>query len=475
MKIQFLGAAKQVSGSMSLYDVGDLKILIDCGLTQTNDTKKDILENNKPFNFDPSDIDYCIITHAHIDHCGKIPFLVKSGFNGPILCTEPTLNICDISLKDCAFIWQRELERPLSKSKIKITEKDIPYTMEEAEYAMKSFRGYGYNKKIVLSDNVSLKFKHAGHILGAASLEFTIKQDNGYKNTIVVFTGDISGKDEFHPFIEPVEYINKADYIICESTYGNKKHIKTPVLETLSSTIKTTCIGNNKTLLIASFSVQRLQEIIWYLYETYQKHPEFNKIPIYIDTPMGINVSKQVYANADEFYNKEAKELFKNIGNLFEWDKLNYTSDYKDSMALANGTAKIIISSAGMMQAGRIINHIDSFLPSKGCTVILTGYCAIGTFGRKLLDAINNNHKTIQSITGKKLTIRANVIKIDGLSGHADKNNIIKYINNIKGLKKIILNHGEIDSIEELKNELKKSTNVDILIPNKNQTINLKQ
>ena len=346
--------------------------------------------------------------------------------------------------------------------------------IEDAEYAMKFFRGYGFDRDIILNDNVTLTLRKAGHILGAASLEFTIKQNDGYTNKKIIFTGDISGKNDFHPFIQPVEYINKADYIVCESTYGNKKHVKTPVIETLSSAIKTTCIGNNKTLLIASFSVQRLQEIIWYLYETYQKHPEFNKIPIYIDTPMGINVSKQVYSNAKEFYNNEAKELYDKINDLFEWDKLNYTLDYKDSMALANGDAKIIISSAGMIQAGRIINHIDSFLPSRGCTVVLTGYCAVGTFGRKLLDAVNNRHKTIQSITGKKLTIRANVIKIDGLSGHADKNSIVKYIENIKGLKKIILNHGEIDSIYELKQELEKRFNTEIIVPNKNQKLTLK-
>lgn len=474
MKITFLGAAKQVSGSMSLYEVGGLKILIDCGLAQTNDTRRDILENNKPFPFNPSEIDYCIITHAHIDHCGKIPFLIKHGFSGPIICTEPTLNICDISLKDCAFIWNKELEKASSKSKIKITEKDIPYTIDDAEYAMKFFRGYGFDKEIILNDKVILKLRKAGHILGAASLEFTVQQDNGYKTTKTIFTGDISGKNDFHPFIQPVEYIDKADYLVCESTYGNKKHIKTDVLDALISSIKTTCIGNNKTLLIASFSVQRLQELIWYLYETYQKHPEFNKIPIYIDTPMGIKVSNKVYSHAKEFYNKEALNVINKGINLFEWDKLTYTSDYKDSMLLANGDAKIIISSAGMIQAGRIINHIDSFLPSRGCTVMLTGYCANGTFGKKLLDAVSNNHKTIQSLAGKKLTIRANVVKIDGLSGHADKNSIINYVQNIKGLKKVILNHGEVDAIEELKNELKKSINAEIIIPNKNQIITLK-
>lgn len=472
MKLTMLGAAKQVSGSMSLYEVDDLKILIDCGLVQTNDTKKDMSENRRAFNFDVTEIDYCIVTHAHIDHCGLIPFLIKSGYNGPVICTEPTMEICAISLIDCAHIWQKELEKVYGKENVDLSL--APYTMADAEHAMTSFRGYGFNEKIKLNDNVNLYLRPAGHILGAASLEFEVLVDDGYKTKRVVFTGDISGKNDFHPFIKPVEYIQKADYIICESTYGDKKHIKTPVVDTLKKSIKTSCIDNGKTVLIATFSVQRLQELVWYLYETYKQNPEFNKIPIYIDTPMGTEVCKKVYSKSIEFYNDEAVDLRNEIGDIFDWDRINYIGDYKDSMRLANGDPKIILSSAGMMQAGRIINHIESFLPSKGCTVLLTGFCAIGTFGRKLMDAIENEQKTIQSVNGKKLSIRADVIKIDGLSGHADKNSILKYLSNIKGLKKVILNHGEKQSIEMLKSELQLKMDIDVLIPNKNTTIKLK-
>lgn len=476
MKLTMLGAAKQVSGSMSLLETESLKILIDCGLVQTNDTKKDIIENMKPFNFDPSEIDYVVITHSHIDHCGLIPYLVKRGYTGPILCTEPTMNICSIALVDCAYIWQKELERSLKckDGKYKTNNTQTLYTIEDAEYAMQFFRGYGFNNEIILDDNVTLTFRNAGHILGAASLEFSVKDKDGYKQKKVIFSGDISGKNDFHPFVKPVEYIDKADYLICESTYGNRKHEKTPVVNTLETIIKDTCIQNRKTILIASFSVQRLQELIWYLYKTYEKNPAFQNIPIYIDTPMGIKVTREVYAKSKEFYNDEALELYDKIGNIFEWDKLEYVNGYKESMALATSVPKIIVASAGMMQAGRIINHIESFLPSKGCTIVLTGFCAIGTFGRKLSDAMENEHKTIQSLSGKKLTIRSNVIKIDGLSGHSDKSDLLKYIGNIKGLKKVILNHGEKESLNILKSELQLKTDTEILIPNKNTSIILK-
>lgn len=475
MKLTILGAAKQVSGSMSLLETDSLKILIDCGLVQTNNTQKDMLENIKPFNFDPSEIDYVIITHAHIDHCGLIPYLVKCGYTGPILCTEPTMNICAIALKDCAHIWEKELERAKKinkggKEKVKLF--NPIYTTDEAEYAMENFRGYGFDSKIILDDKTSLTFRKAGHILGAASLEFDVQQE--YKVKKIIFTGDISGKKDFHPFIQPVEYIEKADYIICESTYGDKKHTKVDVEQTLTDVIAKTCIMNRKTTLIASFSVQRLQEILWYLYKVYEEHPEFKHIPIYVDTPMGENVSKQVFARSTDFYNDEAKELLDSGKNIFSWDKVTYVKEYTDSLALATGEPKIIISSAGMMQAGRITNHIESFLPSKNCTVILTGFCAIGTFGRKLMDLVANEETEIENPLGKKLKIKAEVIKIEGLSGHADSNELVKYITNIKGLKKIILNHGEIDSLNVLQVKLQQKINVPVIIANKNTTINLK-
>lgn len=480
MKLTILGAAKQVSGSMSLFETDSLKILIDCGLVQTNNTQKDMLENIKPFNFNPSEIDYVIITHAHIDHCGLIPYLVKCGYTGPILCTEPTMNICAIALKDCAHIWEKELERAKKinkngKDKIKLF--NPIYTTDEAEYAMENFRGYGFNNKIVLDDKVSLTFRKAGHILGAASLEFDVQQE--YKVKKVVFSGDISGKNDFHPFIEPVEYIDKADYLICESTYGDKKHIKTNVEEVFTNVITETCLKNHRTTLIASFSVQRLQEILWYLYKVYEEHPEFKNIPIYVDTPMGERVSKDVFARSFDFYNDEAKELINNGKNIFSWDQVSYVKEYTDSLALATGEPKIIISSAGMMQAGRITNHIESFLPSKNCTSILTGFCAIGTFGRKLLDVIASKDfeqgKTeIENPLGKSLKIKSNVIKIDGLSGHADSNDLIKYITHIKGLKQVILNHGEIDSLNILQGKLLQKINIPVTIANKNNTIYLK-
>lgn len=479
LKVTFYGAAKQVTGSMELFEVNDLKILIDCGNIQTNDVKTDMLKNMREFNFNPREIDYCIVTHAHIDHCGMIPYLIKSGFNGPVLCTEPTMEICAISLKDCAYIWQREIERALKTKdakKLKITPKSLnlkaPYTIEEAEAAMTKFRGYGFDKEIKLKNDVTLTFRHAGHILGAASLEFSIPNKDGYKKEKVLFTGDISGKNDFHPFIKPVQYIDRADYVICESTYGNKKHNKIDVIKELSDIIEESCIKNGKTTLIAVFSVQRLQEILYYLHKCYEKNEIFNKIPIYVDTPMGKNVSETVYAKSEEFYNDDIdKEYLKGI---FTWDMLKFTESPAESMALANGKPKIILSSAGMMQAGRIINHIESFLPAKGCSVVLTGYCAIGTFGRKLTDCLASGKKKVQSIMGHELNIRANVYKLEGLSGHSDKNSTINYLSNIKGVKSVILNHGEIDAIEELKNDIENKLKLNVIVPNENQTIRLK-
>lgn len=480
MKVSFYGAAKQVTGSCELFEVNGLKILIDCGSVQQNDIRLDMLHNMKDFQFDPKTIDYCVITHAHIDHCGLIPYLIKSGYRGPVLCTQATMEIAAISLVDCAFIWQREIEKVskgIETKKSKNTQKNLllkaPYTIEEAELAMNSFRGYGYNTNIQLKNGVSVKFRRAGHILGAASIEFTVQKEDGYKTETVLFTGDISGKNDFHPFIKPVEYIDKANYVICESTYGNRKHKKTNVIQQLSDIISDTCIKNGKTTLISVFSVQRLQEILYYLYKVYEENEIFNVIPIYVDTPMGKLVTEKVYKRSEEFFNDDIDMNY--LKNVLNWDNVIFTQTPGESMALANGKPKIILSSAGMMQAGRIVNHIESFLPSKGCSVVLTGYCAISTFGRRLLDTVENNKNKIQSLTGRELNIRANVYKLEGLSGHSDRNSTIDYLKNIKGINKIILNHGSIDAMNELKNDIETKLKLNVIIPNENQTIILKK
>lgn len=478
MKVQFLGAAKQVGGSCQLFEVDGLKILIDCGLVQKNDIRSDMIYNTKEFEFNPKSIDYVIVTHAHIDHIGLIPALVKAGYNGPIMCTEPTMKISEISLKDCAFIWQREIEKALKsvevrRGKVKLNNGALacPYSIEEAEIAMENFRGYGFDREIIINDNVKFFFRNAGHILGAASIEFHI-MENG-KEKIVLFTGDISGKKDFHPFVEQVKYIEKADYVICESTYGNRKHQKSDVVEFLKDKVQTYCMDNKKTLLIATFSVQRTQELMYYFSKLYEKYPQFKNIKIFIDSPMGINVTKNVYRTSQDFFNRsEPLEDLMHILNNDE-DIFSFMESAAESMSLANGDAKIIISSAGMMSAGRIVNHITSFLPSKGSCIMTTGYCAIGTFGRKLLDVVENEGKKIQSVSGSELSIRADVCKLEGLSGHADCNGIMNYLKNIDGLKKVILQHGDVDAIEYLKDEIEKQVKKEVIVPNLNQIIKL--
>lgn len=486
MKLTMLGAAKFVTGSMMLLETESLKIVIDCGLVQTNDTIKDITENGDIYNINPSEIDYLILTHAHIDHAGKIPLLYKKGFNGPILTTEPTMNLCKIALNDCAFIWKREIEK-LNKNKKyskrstyrnKINKNNIKplYTSDDVEDVMMNFRGYGYNKEIILNNEVSIIFHPVGHIMGAASIEVIVNQmNNNYmKQKRIVFSGDISGLHDKHPFIKSVEYINKADYLILESTYGDRKHKKMNVEKKLTEIIKSTCIDRKKTVLIASFSIQRLQELIYYLYDIY-KYNDFDDIPIYIDTPMGTKVTLEVYAKMLDFYNDKDKKLIEDEGDLFlNWNQLKYTVSQKQSKNLLNDSPKIIIASAGMMQAGRIIHHIDYYIPSKGCAVVLTGYCAIGTFGRKLLDTLKYSKSSIQGIEGKILDIHAKIFQLDGMSGHADYDDLLKYALNIKNLKKIILNHGDINSINFLKTKLQEKINIPILIPNKGQKITLK-
>ena len=485
MKVSILGAAKQVPGSMSLYEAGGLKILVDCGMEQTNDVRTDMIKNIKQFPFNPRELDYVIVTHAHIDHCGLIPYLVKCGYRGPILSTIPTLDICAISLVDCAFIWQREIQKALKSIEVKKKTVKLnngmlkcPYSIEEAELAMNYFRGYDFGKEIKLNDDVKLIFRHAGHIMGAASLEFHVRK-NEYEEEVVLFTGDISGKKDIHPFVEPVEYIKKADYVICESTYGNKKHNKSVSPEKfLLDKIQKHCIDHGKTLLIATFSVQRTQEVIYYLnriYNANKDNKQLQKIPIYVDSPMSINVTKNVYETSPEFYGNDTGLSKEEMQDILRWDRITYTETPAQSQSLANGNPKIILSSAGMMSSGRIVNHIESFLPVKNACVLLSGYCAPETFGGRLQQAVAAGKTKITSVMGHELNIRADVCKIEGLSGHSDMNSTINYLRNIKGVKKVILNHGEIDAIEQLKDEIEKQLKLNVIVPNLNQTIKLQK
>lgn len=472
MRIKFLGAVKgagEVTGSRTLLTTPDgLKILIDFGMIQSNlgSIAETMQWNGRDFEFDVEGVNYLIVTHGHFDHTSAIPLLIKRGFKGKIIATAPTADFCKLSFPDNAKIMASDCEwankrRP--KNKLKPL-----YIKEEAENAVNYIQCYDYNTEIVLSDNVSVELLCAGHMLGACMPKITYKDE--HREDIVVFTGDTSAKSGIYPFIRIADDIGNVDYIVTESTYGNKTHSKNNPKDILKRAVLETCIDNNKTCVIPVFSLQRSSEIIWLLREIYLEHNELYKIPIYLDSPMAVK-AQGIIDRHREYWGCEWLLRDKELTNIFDWEVVEYIVDYKESQALNNPHPKIILSSSGMANGGRILNHLQSFLPVKGCKVLFCGYQAEGTLGRKLVEG---NQKTV-GINRKRITIRADVESFS-MSSHADKNQLVEYLktSSKNKLKKILINHGDEDAVKGLYEELTiHFKGVDVIIPEYNREIKL--
>lgn len=471
LNIKFLGATNgEVTGSRTLVTFAHgLKVLVDFGMMQSNDGafSQTLAYNGREFEFDATEVDYLILTHAHNDHCGLTPLLIKRGFKGKIIATAPTGEFARISLPDTAKIMESDVRRA---NKIRPKNKlQTLFSIEEAEESIKHIQCYDYNTEIVLDDKVSLELKCAGHMLGASMPVFTY-MENGKKKS-VLFTGDTSGKTESKPFLPPADDIGEVNYIVSESTYGNRTHSKNDPMEVITRSIQETCIDRGKTLLIPTFSMQRSSELLWLLRESYMENNHFYKIPIYLDSPMAIK-SQEVMDNNREYWGEKWIERDKELTNLFNWEVIEYISDYKDSMALANGHPKIILSSSGMCTAGRIMNHLVSFLSSKNCKILFTGYQAEGTLGRHILET---ERKSV-SVNRKQVVIRAEIEKMD-FSSHADMNQLVELLKTSKKgkLKKVFLIHGGDEEQKSLKSELDRHLkNVEVIIPEYNVEYNIK-
>lgn len=470
MDVQFLGATdNHVTGSRNLLTFPDgLKVLVDFGLTQTNDGsfEETLNWNGRDFEFDIDEISYVVLTHSHIDHIGLLPLLISRGFKGKIIATAPTGEFAAIALPDSAKIMEGDIFR---RNKYRPKNKLIPlYTKEDAENTISRIQCYDYNTEIILSDSVSLKLKNAGHMLGATMPLFTFEEE-GRKRTLL-FTGDTSGKSIRHPFLKPADDIGEVNYIVCESTYGDRKHEINDPLEILRKSIQETCIDRGKTLVVPVFSMQRSSEILWLLREVYNENEKFNRIPIFLDSPMAIK-SQEVIKNNKSFWGDKWINVEKGIGSLFDWDVIQYIENYKESQALANGFPKIILSSSGMCNAGRILNHLVSFLSSKGCKVLFTGYLAEGTLARKIIET---KHKSI-AVNRNQVTMRAEIEQMS-FSSHADMNDLLTLLKTSKRgkLKRVFLNHGSENAKENLRKEIERHLKVEVEIPQYKETFTLK-
>ena len=463
MKLKVCGAAKTVTGSSHLLTLDDgTKILLDCGLYQG---REDALEDfNAEWLFDPKEIDYLILSHAHIDHCGRIPKLVKDGFEGDIICTSATRDLAAIMLVDSAYIQERDAEY----SSKKLGKKVKPlYDIEDARKCMFQFIGLAYDRWFNVSSNVEVMFQDAGHILGSASVRLKIKTDV-HHTKYFGFTGDIGRPDR--PILKDPVPIEAVDYLICESTYGGKKHKERSTDEDrFLQIIKETCIQNRGKLIVPAFSVGRTQEIV-YMLDRMESSGKLPKIPVYVDSPLAVNAT-EVFKLHPECYDKKILDYMASDDNPFGWNHLKYIRKVEESKALNDKKEPcVIISAAGMMNAGRVKHHIFNSIENPNNTLLIVGYCAPYTLGGHLA-----TKPETAKIFGIEKKVKARIEIINSFSAHGDQREMIEFLSkqSKKQLKKIFLVHGEPKRQKPFKEKLLEEGYKSVEIPNLGQTYNL--
>ncbi|MFQ5446529.1 MAG: MBL fold metallo-hydrolase RNA specificity domain-containing protein [Saprospiraceae bacterium] len=470
MNIKFCGAAREVTGSAHLLTLDDgFQILLDCGLYQGG---SEVLEDfNYEWEFDPQKVDCVVLSHAHIDHSGRLPKLVKDGYTGKIHCTHATRSLCSIMLLDSALIQERDAafhnkKRHKYKNKKDQEEKKPLYTKADTQQAMNQFAGHGYGRRFHVHPQVEVEFRDAGHILGSANVTLHITKSNGSLMRLG-FSGDIGRPDR--PILRDPQEMPKLDYLICESTYGNREH-EAPPAETghFLKVIHHTCVEKRGKLIIPAFSVGRTQEIV-YILDQLENAGRLPKIPVYVDSPLSVNATV-IFGLHPECYDAELSTYILKDPNPFGFARLNYIKEVAESKRLNHSKEPcIIISSAGMANAGRVKHHLFNNIENHRNTVLIVGYCSPQTPGGRLRDGAEELY-----LFGQKKKVRCDVEVMDSFSAHADRKEIAFFVRNQRGhVKKIFLVHGEIDSQEALRAYLGERGFHDIEIPTLGQVASL--
>ncbi|MBD3270240.1 MBL fold metallo-hydrolase [Candidatus Peregrinibacteria bacterium] len=467
MKLTFWGAAREVTGSRHLIEINGKKILLDCGLFQGR--RKESEEKNRNLGFDAKEIDAVILSHAHIDHSGALPYLVKQGFKGPIFSTFATRDLCNYMLMDSGYIQEKDAEYLNKKYKRRGVSKRIEplYTQEDAKQTLCQFYGVNYEKAFVVTDGVICSFYNVGHILGAASVHLVVQDKKNKKHYKIGFTGDLGRKNM--PLLKDPIPMPETDYFITESTYGDRFHESIlDTKETLKEIVNRVARRGGK-IIIPAFSVERTQEMVYLLNNLWQDK-DIPDIPIYVDSPLSVNVT-EVFANHPECFDKNVyDEFLKDRKNPFGFGRLQYTHSVEESKALnyLNGPA-IIISSSGMCENGRILHHLKNNIEDERNLVLIIGYMAAHTLGRKILEK-----QSQVKIFDKMYKLRAEVEKLNAFSGHGDRSDLLDYISRIEGLKEVFVVHGEESQSETYKKYLHEIGIEIVNVPERGQTYDLK-
>lgn len=465
MKLTFLGAAKNVTGSKYLLDGGGLRMLIDCGLYQERELKN---RNWEPFPVDPRSIDCVLLTHAHLDHCGMIPKLAKDGFKGKIYGTSATNKIAEIVMLDSGKLQEEDAAFKKKRHEREGRKGPHPvmplYTRADAEAVLPRLSPVDFDRDFRLNDSVTIRFYGAGHILGASSIKVTVRDGAGTKS--IIFSGDIGRWDM--PILKDPEPLDTVDYVVMESTYGNRIHddnsgIPDQLADILNSTYKA---GGN--IIIPSFAVERSQDLLYHL----NKLNSAKRIPhmlAFLDSPMAIRVTT-VFKEHKDLFDEETIELMRQGKHPCDFPglKLTHSADQSKAINSIRGSA-IIIAGSGMCTGGRVKHHLKNNITREECTVLFIGYQAVGTLGRIILDGAEEVR-----IHGETFPVRAQILKIGGFSGHADQTELLKWVTSLKAdPKRIFVTHGEPESAAAFAELLRGKMKSDVTVPDYKDEVDL--
>ncbi len=435
MLLHFHGAARTVTGSSHLLEVNGSKVLLDCGLFQGQ--RKLAFERNRQIPWKSSEIHNVILSHAHIDHSGNLPQLVKSGFQGRIICTQATRDLCEWMLRDSAHIQEKDVEYVNTKRKKNGQTPFEPlYTTKDAEICLEAFEGIPYEHEVTVAPGVRVTFRDAGHMLGSGVVHLDITE--GERRIRLVFTGDV-GREHMPIIRDPVPPVD-ALVLISESTYGDRLHAKEDDIKSQLADIVSHTISRGGKLLIPAFSVGRTQNVVYFLNQlTHEK--KIPSLPVFVDSPLSANVT-EVFRRHPECYDSETLEFLERERDPFGFGSLTYVRDAEASKAL-NGLTKpcIIIAASGMMESGRVLHHLKNLAPDARNTILIVGYMAENTLGRRVKDRVPSI-----KVFGEEYPLKAEVREVSGLSGHADRDELLKFLGRMKRKPDhTFLVHGEED------------------------------
>ncbi len=457
MKLRFLGAAQNVTGSRHLLESNGKRILVDCGLYQERQFRD---RNWEPFTIPPDSIDAVLLTHAHLDHCGLLPKLVREGFKGKIYCTAATAEIAQIILFDSAKLQEEDAKFKLKRHKREGRKGPYPvvplYTAADVEACLPLFSPIEYYKTVKLSDGIEARFCEAGHVLGSSVIK-VIANNNGQSRS-VLFSGDLGRPDR--PILRDPTVIEQADYILVESTYGDRVHKGRDETKDMIADVVNSAVKINGNIIVPSFALERSQELLYYINELLLEKT-IPHIRVFLDSPMAAGITK-VFKKHAELFDREMAEFMRNNESPFNFPGLNITGSTEESKSINNirGTF-MVIAGSGMCTGGRIKHHLVNNIAKSESTIMFVGYQAVGTLGRRIV----NSEKEVR-ILGQQFPVNARVVKINGFSAHADKEELLQWLSVLKTApRKVFIVHGEAESSKHFADFLKQKTGWQVAVP----------